>query len=423
VRVHVADQAPSNWSVRSIDSLCTRVTSGGTPSRRISDYYGGDIPWIKTKELEDGWINGTEEAISESGLANSSAKVLPPNTVLMAMYGATVGKLALLSRPMACNQAACALIVDTQRADYRYIFYQLLNARTQIADLANGAAQQNLSAGTIKALLIPVPPIDEQRGIAATLGALDDKIESNRRQIALLEDLGAAMVEQRIKLDAYGFPGYDETRRLGDVLRVLETGSRPKGGVTASASGVVSLGGENIQSAGTCAARSFKRVSEQFAAEMKRGHLKNEDVLVYKDGGKPGNFTPHVSAFGHGFPAEAATINEHVYRIRSDGTISQALLYWLLRAPWMDQEMRIRGTGVAIPGLNSSNFRDLPLPILADDDVVILDDRLTPMFTAMLRLGTETRRLGALRDTLLPELLSGRLRVPEVRETVEEVIA
>lgn len=301
--------------------------------------------------------------------------------------------------------------------DLKFAYY--LIKHVGLNHLKHGTSNPSLTRDAFGAQYFPLPPVATQGAIATTLSALDDMIDSNRRKIDLLEELGAAIVEQRLHLDAYGFPEYERGRRLGDVLRVLETGSRPKGGAAPSGSGVVSLGAESIQSAGVCTTNVFKHIPEEFAARMKRGHLEEEDVLVYKDGGRPGNFIPHVSAFGYGFPVEEAAINEHVYRVRSSDGISQALLYWLLRSPWMDQEMRKRGTGVAIPGLNSSNFRDLPLPILTETDVEVLNDRLSPVLASMLRLGTESGRLAALRNVLLPELLTGRIRVPEAELTID----
>lgn len=314
----------------------------------------------------------------------------------------------------------CRLMrIDTLKADPFYVYWWLqgmyADGRTwgyqnRSTGIANFQFEHFLDAETVL-----LPPRKQQRGIAASLGALSDKIESNRHVIDLLEELGGALLESELNIDVYGFPTYDE-RRLGDVLSVVETGSRPKGGVVAGGSGVVSLGAESIQSAGVIVAREFKTVPAEFAHGMTRGRLHDEDILVYKDGGRPGSFTPHVSAYGYGFPVDEATINEHVYRVRADASISQALLYWVLRSPWMDQEMRKRGTGVAIPGLNSSNFRDLPFPALGDATVAKLNRTLAPMFAEMLRAGTENRRLVALRDALLPELLSGRIRVPDAVE-------
>ena len=137
--------APPDWVRLPVEAVCARVTSGGTPSRSRPEFYSGLIPWVKTKELRDGWVDETEEHINEDAIAVSSAKLLPANTVLVAMYGATAAMLGILRRPMTCNQACCALVVDPQRADMRFLFYSLYWHRAQLKKLAVGAAQQNLS--------------------------------------------------------------------------------------------------------------------------------------------------------------------------------------------------------------------------------------------------------------------------------------
>lgn len=300
---------------------------------------------------------------------------------------------------------------DFRGNDPRWIHYLLKSI--DFTAFNSGSVQPSLNRNYVAGIQLKVPPLPEQRGIAATLGALDDRIESNNRIVELSEALGSAILEAQLQLDPYGFPTYDQERRLGDVLAVLETGSRPKGG--ASANGTVSLGAENIQSAGVHSVRQLKYVPDDYAARMKRGRIEDGDILIYKDGGKPGNFVPHVSAFGCGFPVDEAVLNEHAYRARASGPIGQGLLYWLLRSYWMDQEMRKRGTGVAIPGLNSTNVRDLPLPALLDDDLATqLSETLEPLLSAMLQRGAENRRLTALRDALLPELLSGNVRAEAV---------
>lgn len=307
--------------------------------------------------------------------------------------------------------------------DPRFVFY--VAASREFTDVATssseGTRMPRASWSVVKDFELRDIPFAEQRDIAAALGSLDAKIGSNVQLIRGLESLGSALLESALGVTPGEIPRYDTDRCLGDVLNILETGSRPKHAMTSDGDGVVSLGAENVQSAGVVAAKEFKRVSVSFANTLKRGRLEDEDVLVYKDGGKPGNFTPHVSAFGHGFPVRDATINEHVYRVRSGAGISQALLYWLLRSSWMDLEMRKRGTGVAIPGLNSSNFRELPLPSMSDTTVKLLNDQLTPLLSAMLRHGTENLRLAELRDALLPEFLFGRLSVPHATDLVAEL--
>src|SRR5690606_40287303 len=104
-------RVPEGWHLSSVDELCLRVTSGGTPSRANPAFFvHGTVPWVKTGELKDSYIFDTEEKITESAIRGSSAKKLPVGTVLMAMYGATVGALGMLGREATCNQACCAMI-------------------------------------------------------------------------------------------------------------------------------------------------------------------------------------------------------------------------------------------------------------------------------------------------------------------------
>ena len=210
MEAEICDIASPDWPVLPVADVCTRVTSGGTPSRTRPDFYeNGTWPWVKTQELQDRWIESTEEQITDDAVANSSAKPLPPNTILMAMYGATVGQLGILRKPMTCNQACCAMIVDPEKADFRYLYHQLRYSRTQLKSLATGAAQQNLSGVLIKSLRYPFPPLTEQKAIAAVLGALDDKIELNRRMNATLEAMARALFQS-------WFIDFDPVRRNMD---------------------------------------------------------------------------------------------------------------------------------------------------------------------------------------------------------------
>ncbi|WP_295513420.1 restriction endonuclease subunit S, partial [Thiolapillus sp.] len=153
----------------------------------------GTIPWVKTKELNDSWIYDTEEHITDKALNTSSAKLLPRNTILLAMYGATVAQLGILANKMACNQASCALIADEEKAHFRFLFYLLLEHRKVIKSLSVGAAQQNLSAKQIKQFSFGFPLFAEQRAIAHILGSLDDKIELNRQMAQTLESIARAI--------------------------------------------------------------------------------------------------------------------------------------------------------------------------------------------------------------------------------------
>jgi type I restriction enzyme S subunit len=150
---------PEGWEAAKVEDIY-RTSSGGTPSRKNSDFYGGSILWIKTRELNDGFIFETEEKITDLGLQKSSAKVFPPDTVIMAMYGATIGMLGILASPAATNQACCALLKNNSLFSSYYAFLYLLENREKIFSLGMGAAQQNISQQVIKALEI-LKPSDE----------------------------------------------------------------------------------------------------------------------------------------------------------------------------------------------------------------------------------------------------------------------
>ncbi len=150
-------EIPKGWEVRTIEELYN-TTSGGTPSRKKPEYYNdGDINWVKSKELYGNFIIDTEEKINHLGLKKSSAKILPPKSVLLAMYGATVGESSILSIEATCNQAICAIL--EKELSFIYVFLYLRIFKTDILNKATGSAQQNISQQIIKNISIISPPV------------------------------------------------------------------------------------------------------------------------------------------------------------------------------------------------------------------------------------------------------------------------
>ena len=147
---------PEGWRVGKLEEMASVVGSGGTPKSSVKEYYVGDILWYGTGEFNDSFIYDSEKHISQEAINNSSAKIFPIHTVLIAMYGATVGKLAILSNEASFNQAALG-IVAADNIGFPFIYLTLLACRKQLIRLACGAAQQNLNAGTIKSHLAIIP--------------------------------------------------------------------------------------------------------------------------------------------------------------------------------------------------------------------------------------------------------------------------
>jgi type I restriction enzyme, S subunit len=164
------------------------TTSGGTPSRSIASYYGGGIPWVKSGELNDGTIMRTEETLSKLGLERSAAKVFPARTLLIALYGATVGKLAILGTPAATNQAVCA-IFPSERVCTEFLFYYLLSQREHLLDKRTGGAQPNISQDVIRELSLPLLDLSEQGRVAGRLEQADRLRRTRRYALELTETL------------------------------------------------------------------------------------------------------------------------------------------------------------------------------------------------------------------------------------------
>ncbi len=175
---------PKGWQQSTLGDIA-RITSGGTPDRATPEYWGGEVPWVTTGEIQFNTITSTTEKVTEAGLQNSSAKRFPPGTLLMAMYGQgkTRGQVAKLGIEAATNQACAAIILqDGYETDF---YFQYLSSQYDaIRELGNAGTQQNLSGGILKSVSVPVPPTTEQRRIASVLSTWDQAIAATERLLA-----------------------------------------------------------------------------------------------------------------------------------------------------------------------------------------------------------------------------------------------
>lgn len=157
------------------------TTSGGTPSRSRSDYFEGTIPWLKSGELNDSLVTHSEERITEEALKNSSAKVFSKGTLLIALYGATVGKTGFLGMDSATNQAICGLFPQNGVLDRDYLHWFLMYKRDDFLRMSFGGAQPNISQKLLRETEIPVPSLSIQRRIVLYLSSLQEKLEKLRK--------------------------------------------------------------------------------------------------------------------------------------------------------------------------------------------------------------------------------------------------
>lgn len=176
---------PSYWISPMLGEVC-QTTSGGTPSRKNPSFYEGNIPWVKSGELNYNIIFETEEHISEEAIKTSSAKVFPKDTLLIALYGATIGKLAFLGVDAATNQAVCA-IFKNKIFESKFLYYFLFHRRQDLIKEAIGGAQPNISQTILKNLEVPICPLPEQRAIVSKIEQLFSELDNGISNLKLAQ--------------------------------------------------------------------------------------------------------------------------------------------------------------------------------------------------------------------------------------------
>jgi type I restriction enzyme, S subunit len=194
----VDELSPEGVEWKMIQDVCMNITSGGTPSTARTEYYGGKIPWLRTQEVDWLDIYDTGTKITEEGLKNSSAKMIPENCVIVAMYGATAAKVAINKIPLCTNQACCNLEINEELANYRYVFYWLCNEYRNLRSLGEGS-QSNINGQKVKSFIIPIPPLAIQREIVKILdifttqeaeleAKLEAELEARKKQYEYYRD-------------------------------------------------------------------------------------------------------------------------------------------------------------------------------------------------------------------------------------------
>jgi type I restriction enzyme, S subunit len=389
----------TRWPAVPIEDLCARVTSGGTPSRSNPAYYdGGTIPWIKTGELRGWYVDEIAERITTAAVRESSAKVFPPETVLLAMYGdgKTMGSVGLVRTPAATNQACCAMLADPQKCDPKFLMYSLVYFKPAILKLAISGAQRNLNGKSIKQFAIGAPPVAVQQRIASILSAYDDLIENNTRRIAILEEMARRIYEEWFV--RFRFPGHQGVRmveselglvpegwpvvRLDDVL-VLQRGfDLPKQDRTEGPFPIISA-------TGASASHIEYKVKGPGVVTGRSGSL---GTVMYVEGDFwPLNTTLWVKQFAVGSPLYAFYVLQSIDLVGFN-------------------------SGAAVPTLNRNDVHGLPVVRPTPEVLSAFDEAVGPMIKLKRRLELKQENLRTTRDFLLPKLISGELDVSALPE-------
>ena len=397
-----------------LEALCKRVTSGGTPSRAVPEYFGGSIPWVKTGEVKKGFIYETEECITELGLENSSAKLIPPNSLIVAMYGDgdTAGNVAVNKVPVTTNQACCNFVVDPEKADYQFLYYYLKGSYSNLVGLKLGGSQQNLNAATLKRFPVPVVPLGIQKKIAAILTAYDDLIANNQRRIALLESMAEEIyrewfVRMRFPGKTANAPESIEPagwhrKALGELTCLLKRGVSPNYDEKVTA---VVVNQKCIRNGRLDLADA--RLHDTPTPDEKL--LRYGDVLINSTG---------VGTLGRAavfdLDRENITCDSHVTiaRPRDVQGEGEFLSFTVQLLQSYFEAMASGSTGQAELGRDFIAKTKVLVP--AHELLRAFSERVRPMRKQRRLLMDANEQLVGMRDALLPRLISGKLRVDQL---------
>ena len=271
---------PLNWCECKLGDVF-KTSSGGTPSRKETSYYGGDIPWLKSGELNDGIISEAEEFITKEGLENSSAKIFPKGSILLALYGATVGKIGILDFDSATNQAVCC-IYSNPYFDKNLLFYYLLSQRKHLINQGKGGAQPNISQDIVKNLVLPLPPMAEQERIVEKIEALfadiDEGVENLKTAQAQIKQYRQSVLKSAFEGKLYKTTEWKETQ-LKNIIDSSQIGVvRSTGEQSTQKVGIPYVKMNNITLDGMFNINNIVYVQAS-SDEIKKYSLKNGDIL------------------------------------------------------------------------------------------------------------------------------------------------
>lgn len=379
-----------------IADICTRICSGGTPKSGVVEFYeNGKIPWLNTGEINFNRIRHTNSYITEAGLASSSAKWISKNSISIAMYGATAGKAAVVKIPLTTNQACCNLEVNESVADYRFVYYWLQSNYSKLANLANGGAQQNLSAKTIKALEIDLPPMPIQHSVAEVLSQLDDKLELNNRLNDYLAEL----------LDVLFVDMLNDADASWERLSLLDIASYKNGLAMQKfrpAPGDPGLPVLKIKELGQGVCTPD---SERCASTIDESVKIHDGNLVFSWSG-----TLLLDFWAGG----DAGLNQHLFKVTSDRYPSW--LYYLWTKHHMDRFIMLAKDRATTMGhIKRSALAESKVLIPPVEQLEVLTRRMQPIVDELVVNKIQSRNLAGLRDVLLPKLMSGEIDVSNVR--------
>ena len=384
----------SEWQDLPLSEV-VELVGGGTPKTTVSAYWNGDIPWLSVVDFNTGrkYVTDTEKKITKAGLENSSTKLLNAGDIILSARG-TVGAMAVLSKPMTFNQSCYGLRGVADKSDTSFIYYLVKDAVDGLQQISHGGVFDTITRDTFKDIALPIPPLEEQKAIASVLSSLDDKIDLLHRQNTTLERMAETLfrkcfIEEAQEdwkekplssianflngLACQKFPPTDGTNKL-PVLKIKELSS----GIS-----------ENSDWA-------TLNVKPEYIVE-------NGDVI----------FAWSASLMVKVWDGEKCVLNQHLFKVTSQEFPKWFYLHWCKYH--LDEFISISSSHATTMGhIKRGDLDTAMVKVPKPHELEIMSEQMTPLLEKQITNSKQIKTLEKIRDTLLPRLMSGELRIQNV---------
>jgi len=336
------------------------IGSGGTPAKSHSEYYNGNISWIKTGDLKKQYLFDSEDCITEAGLNNSSAKIYDKDTVLIAMYGATIGATSIL-KMSACTNQACAAFKKNEKVIPEYLYYFFRSKKAKFVRAGVGGAQPNISIGYLKEVPFEFISVEQQRVVIEILNRVNRIIDLRKEQLKQLDNL----IKSRF-VEMFGDPVTNpmewDVKRLKELSNKIMSGNTPKGGNQVYVEeGITFFRSQNVWK-NKLDLDNIAYIDEETHKKMKKSSLKNKDILMTKTG----RINTENSSLGRAAlylgKDDCANINGHVYLIRLKKDIfNEFVLFILTTNEYREYIRKVCVGGIDKRQINKEHLEEFPI--------------------------------------------------------------
>ena len=393
-----------SWPLAPISEFCT-TSSGGTPSRKKAEYYGGDIPWVKSGDLREKEVVKVTEYITDLGVEKSSAKIVKKGAILLAMYGATVGRMAMLGIDASTNQAVCSIRPDDSKAFPKYVYYALREKVPEFLKSAVGGAQPNISQGMIKDTRVLLPSLEEQKRIAAILDKADAIRRKRQQSIELADQL-----LRSVFLDMFGDPvtnpkGWVEETLVNLVSSKLQNGAYyPQEQYSDEGTEMVHMGDAFYD---VIKRGELKRVLVS-DSDLEKYKLTSDDLMIsrrsltYEGAAKPSLIPPS---------SEPLIFESSMIRLTPDNgkVLTHYLFYYLSYPSIKTHFVRKYVTGATIKGISQKNLENIRILVPPLDMQKKFVDRVVKIGEKVEKLKHDANVLDMFFSSLIQQAFNGKL--------------